>query len=347
MTPSLRVVTPGLLTTIQDLGRIGYQHLGVPVSGALDPVSLQAANLLVGNAAGAAALEVAYLGPTLAVEADDVRVAAVGADAVLEILPDAAASDARRVDGMRSLRLHRGESLRVGALKGGAVLYIAVEGGFDIAPVLGSVSTDIRGAIGGWRGRALVAGDQLPLSIGRAGARDEVRLDGLDLRPRARIRAVPGPQHDLFPAGEVEAFFAGEYMVGPSADRMAMRLTGRAIRHSKGFDIPSDGIAPGAIQVPGNGQPVVLLADRQTTGGYAKIATVISADLPALSRLPVGARVGFEAVTVEEAEAARREHLSVLATLKDKIVPVDVPAIDMAPRLQACNLISGFVDAAV
>ena len=133
MTPSLRVVAPGLLTTIQDLGRAGYQHLGVPVSGALDPVSLQAANLLVGNPPGTAALEVAYLGPTLAVEADDVRVAVVGASAAIDILPDAAASEGRRVDGMQSIRLRRGEALRIGALTGGTVLYLAVEGGFDIA----------------------------------------------------------------------------------------------------------------------------------------------------------------------------------------------------------------------
>ncbi len=212
--------------------------------------------------------------------------------------------------------------------------------------MLGSRSTDVRGGIGGWHGRALIAGDQLPLSVGRAGERAEVRLCGLDLRPRPRIRAVLGPQHDHFPEDEVAAFFAGEYKVGPSADRMGMRLTGRPVRHSKGFDIPSDGIAPGAIQVPGNGQPVVLLADRQTTGGYPKIATVISADLPALSRLPIGARVGFEAVTVEEAEAARREHLAMLAGLKDKIVSVDEMVTDIAPRLHAYNLISGIVDAA-
>ena len=347
MTPSLRVVAPGLLTTIQDLGRVGYQHLGVPVSGALDPVSLQAANLLVGNPVGAAALEVPCLGPTLAVDADDVRLAVVGASAAIDILPDAAAAEGRRVEALQSLRLGRGEVLRIGALNGGTVIYLAVEGGFDIAPVLGSRSTDIRGGIGGWQGRALVAGDVLPLCCKRAGARAEVRLCGLDLRPPARIRAIPGPQHDHFPEDEVAAFFADEYRVGPSADRMGMQLTGRAIRHSKGFDIPSDGVAPGAIQVPGNGQPVVLLADRQTTGGYPKIATVISADLSALGRLPVGTLVGFEAVTVEIAEAARREHVAMLAALKEGIVSVDeATSTDIAPRLQACNLISGFVDAA-
>ena len=346
MTPALRVVAPGLLTTIQDFGRTGYQHLGVSVNGALDPVSLRAANLLVGNAPGTAALEVAYLGPTLVVETDDVRIAVVGARAAIDVLPDETAAEGRRVEGMQSLRLRRGEAVRIGALTGGTVLYLAVEGGFEIAPVLGSLSTCIRGGIGGWQGRALKAGDRLPLCRTGAGDRGEVRLEGLDLAPPPRIRAIPGPQHDHFPDDEVAAFFAGEYTVGPSAARMGMRLTGRPIRPLRGFDIPSDGIAPGSIQVPGHGQPVVLLADRQTTGGYPKIATVISADLPALARLPIGARTGFEAVTVEAAAAARQEHVAALAALERSIVPVGDAATDLSPRLQEANLVSGVVNAA-
>ena len=346
MKPSLHVVAPGLLTTIQDRGRIGYQHLGVPVSGALDPVSLQAANLLVGNAPDAGALEVACLGPTLVVEADDVRIAVVGANAAIDVLPDVTATGGRRVAGMQSLRLRRGEALRIGALTGATVLYVAVEGGFDIAPVLGSVATDIRGGIGGWQGRALAAGDRLPLRQARAGERDEVCFDGLLVRPRPRVRVIKGPQDDHFPDREVAAFLASEYTVGPSADRMGMRLAGRTLQHSRGFDIASDAIAPGSIQVPGNGQPIVLLADRQTTGGYPKIATVISADLPALARLPVGAKVAFEAVTVEAAEAARRDHVAELAAMKDRIVPLRRTGADVVPRLHECNLVSGFIDAA-
>jgi allophanate hydrolase subunit 2 len=163
MSPALAVLAPGLLTTIQDLGRPGHQRLGVPVSGALDPVSLRAANALAGNVPDAGALEVAYVGPTLEIDADDVRLAFVGAEATIEILPDAAAMSGRPVEAMRSVRLQRGEAVRIGSLAGGAVLYIAVEGGFDIPPVLGSVSTYIRGGFGGFKGRALVAGDRLPL----------------------------------------------------------------------------------------------------------------------------------------------------------------------------------------
>jgi biotin-dependent carboxylase-like uncharacterized protein len=342
--PELRVVTPGLVTSIQDLGRTGYQHLGVPVSGALDPVSMRAANLLVGNAPGMAVLEAAYLGPTLAVEADHVRLAVAGADAVIERLSDEGARSGERVAARCSVRLRRGEVVRIGALTGGTALYLAVEGGFDIEPVLGSVATDIRGRLGGFHGRALTAGDRLPLRLAGAGERGEVTLEGLRPRSRPRIRAVVGPQSDCFPDCEVAAFFDNEYTVGPSADRMAMRLTGRALRHSCGFDIVSDAVAPGSIQVPGNGQPLVLLADRQTTGGYPKIATVISADLPALAQLPIGAKVSFEAVSLEAAEAARRDFIAELEAMKDCIVPLC--RADAASQLNECNLISGVVDAA-
>jgi biotin-dependent carboxylase-like uncharacterized protein len=346
MKPSLLVTAPGLLTTIQDRGRVGYQHLGVPVSGALDPDSLHAANLLVGNAPYAGALEVACLGPTLVVEADDIRVAIAGARAPVDILPDAAAPSGRRVAGMQTLRLRRGEALRVGALGGATVLYIAVEGGFDIEPVLGSVSTDIRGGIGGWQGRAIVAGDRLPLRQMQACERAEVGLENVAMGLRPRIRVIMGPQHDHFSDREIAAFFDSEYTVGPSANRMAMGLSGRNLQHCRGFDIVSDSIAPGSIQVPGDGRPLVLLADRQTTGGYPKIATVISADLPALARSPIGAKVTFEAVTIEAAEAARRAHIAELDAMRDRIVPLRRSGADMALALHECNLVSGVIDAA-
>src|SRR5229473_1866625 len=214
MNPSLRVLAPGLLTTIQDLGRPGHQRLGIPVSGALDPVSLRAANALVGNAPDAGALEVAYVGPTLAVDADDARLSFVGAEAAIEIFPDAAALSGRRVATMRSVRLHWGEVARIGSLSGGAVLYVAVEGGFDIAPVLGSVSTYIRGGMGGWQGRALLAGDVLPLVRNTATEHDEFRLEGLDLGAPERFRVIPGPQGDYFSESSLARFFEGEYTVG-------------------------------------------------------------------------------------------------------------------------------------
>jgi biotin-dependent carboxylase-like uncharacterized protein len=339
---SLRVIEPGLMTTVQDLGRPGYQHLGIPVGGALDPVGLSAANALVGNAPGTAALEAAYLGPTLLAETDDVRLGLVGARAAIDILPEPGATQGRRIETMRSVTLRRGEAIRIGALTGGAVLYVAVEGGFAIDPVLGSRSTYLRGRIGGWQGRALAHADVLPLNRGRSLGGD-TQFEGLDLSPPPCIRLIAGPQSDHFADSELAAFFAGEYTIA-GADRMAMRLAGPTIHHRHGFDIVSDAIAPGSIQVPGDGQPIVLLADRQTTGGYPKIATVISADLPALGRLAVGATIRFEPVSIPAAEAARRELFSLIDSFPSKVVGLD--QTDLGGKLTDCNLISGVIIAA-
>ena len=185
-----------------------------------------------------------------------------------------------------------------------------------------------------------------PLAKDQSSERDETTLESWNPTPRPRFRAIVGPQGDCFPPSEVAALFSSEYTVGPNTDRMAMRLGGRVLAHSRGFDIVSDAVAPGSIQVPGNGQPFVLLADRQTTGGYPKIATVISADLPALARLPVGAKVAFEAVTVEAAEAARRDFIAELAAMKNYITPLRRTGDEVLAQLQECNLISGVIDAA-
>jgi biotin-dependent carboxylase-like uncharacterized protein len=343
MTPALRVLAPGLLTTVQDLGRAGYQRLGIAVSGALDPVSLRAANALAGNPPGAGALEIAYIGPTLAVEADDVRPAFVGAPASIEILEDASATSGRQVDTMRSVLLRRGEVVRIGSLSGGAVLYVAVEGGFDIAPVLGSVSTYIRGGFGGWHGRALVAGDQLPLRRMQASEREELRLEGLDLERPQRFRVILGPQSGHFSQRGIETLLASEYTVSAESDRVGMRLDGPPVEHARNADMTSDGIAPGSIQVPANGQPIVLQVDRQTTGGYPKIATVISADLPALGRLPIGAKVSFEPVTLEVALALRRKLVAEIEGIYDRLVPLGPDEPDF--MLLDANLISGVVSA--
>ena len=323
MTPALHVLNPGLWTTVQDLGRPGFQHLGVPVGGALDPVSLRAANLLVGNPPDLGTLEVAYLGPTLAVEAGDVRLAIVGAKATIEILPNAGVANGRRIEALGSIKLRRDEVLRIGGLSGGSVLYVAVEGGFEIAPVLGGVSTCIRGGFGGWKGRTLAAGDRIPLRQMRASVREEVRLNGFDFTPPGRFRAIPGPQCDCFSERDLARFFESEYTISSGSDRMGMRLSGPALLHRHGVDIVSDGVAPGSVQVTGSGQPIVLLADRQTTGGYPKIATVISADLPALGRLAVGTKIAFEPVSVEAAETARRKLLAEIDSLSERIAPLD------------------------
>jgi biotin-dependent carboxylase-like uncharacterized protein len=345
MTAALRVIAPGLMTTLQDLGRRGYQHLGVPVSGALDPVCLRCANLLAGNAPGTGALEIAYQGPTLAVEADSVRIATAGGQGQIEILaPDGGAGV--RLAPFESVRLVRGQTLRIGALSGSAILYLAVEGGLAVPPVMGSQSTLTRGSIGGYKGRALQAGDVLPLNQPSAPEREEMMLPPLDLSPPRRVRVVLGPQDDHFTPAGLATLLGSPYTISRASDRMGMRLEGPPLEHSaKGYNIVSDGIAPGSVQVPGNGLPIVLLADRQTTGGYPKAATVISADLPALGRMMPGAAISFAAVDVEAAERAARELAQAMAELPARMIPVARRhAIDV-DRLLAENLISGAVDA--
>jgi biotin-dependent carboxylase-like uncharacterized protein len=341
----LRVLSPGLATTVQDLGRPGYGQLGVPAGGALDPVSLRAANALVGNPPDVGALEVIHMGPALAIDAHSARIAFAGANAAIEISSGADANPARPIETMRSIRVARGEVISVGPLSGGALLYVAVEGGFSIEPVLGSVSTYVRGGLGGWHGRALMAGDRLPLCQERANERDEYRLDGMDLSAPRRLRAVDGPQIERFTPAEIAAFFASDYVVA-AADRMGMRLRGHKLNHAQSHDVISEGIAPGSIQIAGSGEPIVLLADRQTTGGYPKIATVISADLPALGRLPIGARISFERISMAEAAELRRKLLADIEGINGRMARID-GAVERSPDLLQLNLISGVIDARV
>jgi biotin-dependent carboxylase-like uncharacterized protein len=346
MRPALRVLSPGLLTTIQDLGRTGYQHLGVPVSGALDPVALAAANALVNNRPGDAALEIFYRGPALAVEADSVRVAVAGGDAQIQRLEDHNADSGQRIETMRSISLRRGEIIQIGGISGSACAYLAIEGGLAIEPVLGSLSTDIRSRIGGIAGRALTEGDLLPLRSERARAMPELAFASLTLTAPKRVRIVAGAQRDFFTDAEFEAFTQTEYVVGANSNRMGLRLTGRPIAHSRGANIISDAVAPGSIQIPGDGQPIVLLADRQTTGGYPKIASVISADIPTLGRLKAGASIGFQPVSLDEAVEARRQMLDDIDALGSRTTALPATPLDLMPRLLECNLISGVFDAA-
>jgi biotin-dependent carboxylase-like uncharacterized protein len=341
----LLVVAPGLHSTVQDLGRFGYQAYGVPVAGALDPVGLRLANAVAGNAEGGGqgmgALEFLYSGPTLEVAAAAVRLAASAAE--IEILSD----PPRRIPPWQSVRLGRGARFRFGALKMRVCGYLAVEGGFAIAPVLGSQSTYVRGRIGGLDGRPLREGDRLALALDSPGERGEVRLaDPPDLAPPARLRVVLGPQDDSFTKSSLDAFLNQPFTVSQEADRMGLRLAGPRLDHARGFNIVSDGIVTGAIQVPGSGQPIVLLADHQTTGGYPKIATVISADLPAAGRLKPGDEIGFVAVSVAEAQEARRSLEAALGRHMRGLVPAQTPAVLNQAALYGGNLISGVVDGA-
>jgi allophanate hydrolase len=338
MNAGLKVLAPGLHTTVQDLGRPGYQAIGVPVSGALDGFSLRLANALVGNSPRTPALEVLMSGPTFEVAADTARVALANVGANLAI-----GAEKARIGAWQSVTLPRGAVIEVVAGQS-ASGYLAVEGGIAVPWVLGSTSTYVRAAIGGLDGRALRRGDFVPLAIARASKRAELRLP-LPLTPTGDqpIRVVLGPQQEYFTEEAVAAFLLAEFRISQSADRMGMRLDGPFLQHRGGWDIVSDAITTGAIQVPGSGQPILLLADHQTTGGYPKIATVISADLPVVGRRRPGDRLRFAAVTVEVAEELCRAAECHLAELGAKLEPIpDHPAIDLG-SLYDGNLISGVV----
>ena len=340
MKPGLRVLAPGFHTTVQDLGRPGYQAIGIPLSGALDNLSLQLANALVGNQPGLPALEILLTGPELEIAADTARVAVAGPGAGLAT--EFALS--LTAPAGHSIRLSRGDVCKIIAGRQSACCYLAVEGGIAVPPVLGSTSTYVRGGMGGIEGRALRRGDFLPLAIDRASPRPDLRLP-LSMPPTGDqpIRVVLGPQQEYFTEAAVAALLAGEFRVSQNSDRMGMRLDGPLLRHRQGWDIVSDAIATGAIQVPGSGQPIVLLADHQTTGGYPKIATVVSADIPVIGRRWPGDPLRFAAITVETAEALCREEARRLADLVAALEPVpERRGIDLA-SLYGENLVSGVV----
>jgi biotin-dependent carboxylase-like uncharacterized protein len=331
---SLKVVRAGLFDTLQDLGRIGYMALGMPTAGAMDRIGLALANALAGNPANTAGLEIGVMGPDLLVEAESVRIALVGPLSPALIEGDDAPP--KPIESDRSHLLRRGQVLRVGMAEGSSTAYLAVAGGFDIAPFMGSLSTYARAGIGGFEGRKLGVGDSLT-------AGDERKLGSPFDYGSGPIRVIWGPQDDYFSEAGRQTFVSAEYTVSKEADRMGIRFEGPTIEHAKGADIISDGIGPGAIQVPGAGLPIVLLGDRQTVGGYSKIATVASVDLPRLGRLLPGRTVRFTAITVEEAETLRRDQD---ARLQRAIAGFQAArptgGIDLA-KLYEENLIDGIV----
>ncbi len=301
-TPLLEVLKPGLLTTVQDEGRPGFRAFGMPLAGALDRHAYALSNLLAGNAPGAAALEMTLLGGTFRF-ARDAYVGLAGADMQ-------AALDGGGVPCWSGFLVRAGSVLALSAARAGVRCYLAVRGGIDVAPVLGSRSTYARAGVGGFQGRPLSAGDAL--SSGPASLRDAAPR-GLPARavpgygPDLRLRVVLGPQDDRFLPEGVATFLAGAYTVTNRNDRMGYQLEGPVIRHAHGPDIVSDGLLPGAVQVPGSGTPFVMTADCHTVGGYAKIATVIGPDLDRLAQARRGDVVRFARCTPREAvEVVRR-----------------------------------------
>ena len=314
----LEVLDGGFLTTVQDLGRYGYQRYGVPVSGAMDLFALRAANILVGNREDEAGLEFALVGPRLRFLADAV-IAITGAD----LAP-------RLGDGplalWEAMAAPQGSTLSFAGVRDGMWAYLAVAQGIHVPQVLGSRSTYTRSTLGGVEGRALVPGDRLPTSGEGSAILVENRKLPQEHVPtyghQHTLRVVMGPQDHAFTQEGVHTFLSSTYAVTPQSDRVGYRLQGPRIQHMGGADIVSDGIPFGAVQVTGDGMPIVLLADRGSTGGYTKIATVITVDLAGIAQAAPGDTVSFRAVTVGEAHQALRQQEDVLQKLRGTLPTV-------------------------
>jgi allophanate hydrolase len=346
MSAALKVVRPGLFDTVQDFGRLGFMALGMPTAGAMDRIALSLANALVGNPLGTAGLEIGVMGPDLLIEAESVRVALVGP--LSPSLIEGQDAQPKPLESDRSHLLKRGQVLKVGMVEGSSTAYLAIAGGLALPAFMGSLSTYSRAGIGGFEGRKLAANDVLPLAREAAPPGDERKLGAAFDYGTGPIRVIWGPQDDYFSAKGRKTFVESDYKVSKEADRMGIRLEGPVIEHAVsgakgGADIISDGIAPGAIQVPAAGLPIVLLGDRQTVGGYSKIATVASVDLPRFGRLLPGQTVRFAAIEVAEAEALRRDQESRLARTIAAFRTARPPGgIDLA-KLYEENLIDGVV----
>jgi biotin-dependent carboxylase-like uncharacterized protein len=292
----IRVVDPGPLTTVQDRGRYGQLRFGISPSGPVDAHAHAIANRLVGNPADAAALECTLSGPRLAIETA-CAMAVTGAEMPVKI-------NGAAVPMWTTLRLAPGDEVRIGMARSGLRGYVAFSGGFAMPQVLGSQSTYLRGRLGGVHGRMLKSNDVLPLRPAVLPPPMQVPAGQRPLYgSEIEAHVVLGPQQDRFTARGIATFLASTYTMLPQSDRMGARLKGERVEHAAGHDIVSDGTALGAVQVPGDGQPIVLLVDRQSTGGYTKIATVCSFDIGRIGQLRPGQAVRFRSVSVEEAHA--------------------------------------------
>ena len=317
----IEITRCGALTTIQDSGRHGLRHLGISQSGALDPIALQQANLLLGNAPGAAVLEISF-GPLALRFEQDCAVAMSGSSfAASHSTPDAAA-ETRLLPGHMAF-IRSGATLTLSKpLVPGARCYLAFAGGIDVPIVMGSRSTDLNAGFGGLQGRALQAGDRLP-----TGPSSQHQVEsGKGIRPLAPshiLRALAGPDYESFTTDSQILFWSQPWRISHQSNRMGLRLNGSALQLEAPLELPSAGVLPGDVQVPPDGLPIVLANDAQTIGGYPRIASVIHADLWQLAHVPPGTSVYFVPVALEEAIAARERQERYLQRLSELSAPPD------------------------
>jgi biotin-dependent carboxylase-like uncharacterized protein len=310
---NLLISSIGPASSVQDGGRFGAQRYGLTPSGAMDRLALAAANCLVGNPLLTAAIEIGPYGASLKARGGAVRVALSGA-------PRSADIGSRSVAWDTSVTIADGETLKLGMARGGSFSYLAIDGGIKGEPVFGSLSVNARAGLGSPYPRPLQSGDELDVTA--AGAGPERRID-LPAAVAGPIRIVPGPQNDEFSDEAVKLFLDSEWKISATSDRMGYRLEGPVIKHLYGHNIVSDGTVNGSIQVPGNGQPIVLMSDRGTSGGYPKIATVITADFGRFAQIPAATAFRFKVVSMEEAQAEARKFAELLRTLPDRLGSIE------------------------
>ena len=324
---SVRIARPGLLTTVQDLGRRGWQRHGIVVGGAMDTAALRIANLLVGNPQRAAALEVTLLGPTLEFR-DDHLFALAGGDLGAQL-------NGEPIPSWRPCAAATGSVLSFAGLRTGCRAYVAFAGGIDVPEVLGSCSTDLRAGIGGFEGRGLAAGDVLSIGPPAATARrwltdlmahERCAADWgagpsllLPHSPEPVVRVLRGLEHDGFSEESRRALFESTFRVSPQSDRMGYRLEGPRLTLDRPLELLSSPVVQGTMQVPPGGNPIVLMADRQTVGGYPRIAQVITVDLSVLAQAVPGVRVRFQEVTLTEAQSLYHTYEREMRQLADAI----------------------------
>jgi biotin-dependent carboxylase-like uncharacterized protein len=305
----LVVTSIGPASSVQDGGRPGWQRYGLTSGGAMDRLSLAAANTLIGNDALSAAIEIGPFGAAFTARDGAVRVALAGASRNAEIAGRAIAFDS-------SVTLAAGETLTLGFARGGSFSYLAIEGGMAGELMFGSLAVNARAGLGSPYPRPLQAGDELQVTAASGAAECRIELPSFNDAP---IRVVMGPQDDEFSDGARALFLGSEWKISATSDRMGYRLEGPVIGHLHGHNIVSDGTVNGSVQVPGNGQPIVLMPDRGTSGGYPKIATVITADFGRFAQIPAGHGFRFKAVSMEEAQAEARKFAELLRTLPDRL----------------------------
>ncbi len=314
---SIHIVAPGTLTSVQDLGRFGHTHIGVGHAGAMDTVALRLANLLVGNDENAAALEITLRGPTLRFD-DDAIIAITGGE-----------GDARDENGIvprwRPFLVRAGCAVNIGHLRSGSRAYVAVAGGFDVTPVLGSRSTDVNACLGPFGGRALVAGDVLPTTRpsivptahGTWSLDPSPWFEDHADRPIALIRGAHFGHLDV---QSQQSVFAREFRIGSQSNRVGYRLQGHALRLREPLELISEGIVPGTVQLPPDGEPIVLMAEAPTTGGYPRIGHVAAVDLPRLAQRRPGQAVRFVEMSPDEAQTRYLHRERELVALRQSII---------------------------